>query len=74
MKKEIEMYDGDCVASYEETDENKQILWDRFILFCKTHNASTGESLQNDDFNIDAPNFIADIIDEVIVFGTKWRN
>lgn len=74
MEKQIEVYDGDCVATYEENEVNKQIVWDRFILYCKEHNATTGEAVQNDAFVLDAPAFIADIIDEVIMFNTEWKD
>jgi hypothetical protein len=73
MKKQIEMYNGDMIARYEETDEKKQILWDAFIKWCKEHNSSTGESTQNDSFILDAPEFIANAIDEIIVFETEWK-
>lgn len=74
MKKTIEIYDGDCTLTYEETDEKKQLLWDAFIKFCTEHNSSTGESIQNDDFNLDAPEFIGDCIDDIIKFESKWKD
>jgi len=74
MKKQIEMYDGKMIATYEETHEKKQLLWDAFIDFCKKHNSSSGESFQNDDFQINAPEFIADVIDDIIMFKTKWSD
>jgi hypothetical protein len=69
--KEIKMYDGDMIARYEETDEKKQQLWDAFIKWCTNHNASTGESIQSDNFVIDAPEFMVDVIDEIICFETE---
>ena len=72
--KQIEMYDGNMIAKYEETDEKKQQLWDAFIDWCKKHNASSGESCQNDEFQIDAPEFMADSIDEIVVFETEWKS
>ncbi len=74
MKKQIEMYNGDLIAKYQETEEKKQALWDAFIEWCKKHNASTGESYQNDDFVIDAPEFMADAIDSIVVFNTEWKS
>jgi hypothetical protein len=74
MEKKIEMYRGDMIATYQETEEKKQKLWDAFIEWCKKHNSSTGESTQNDDFNIDAPEFIADCIDDIIEFKTEWKD
>jgi hypothetical protein len=72
MLKEIIMYKGDLIAKYEETDAQKQMLWDAFIRFCQEHNSTTGESVQNDEFLIDSPSFIADAIDKIICFETKW--
>lgn len=74
MEKQIKMYQGDMIAKYTETDEKKQKLWDAFIEWCQEHNASTGESWQNDDFQIDAPDFMADAIDKIVKFETKWNN
>lgn len=61
--KEIKMYSGDLIARYEETDEKKQQLCDAFIKWCMLHDASTGEKIQSDEFVIDAPEFMADAID-----------
>lgn len=72
MENQIKMYRGDMIAKYTETDEKKQKLWDALIKWCEEHNASTGESCQNDDFQIDAPDFIADVIDDIIKFETEW--
>lgn len=74
MIKQIEMYDGRMIVKYEETNEKKQMLWDAFINWCKEHNSSTGESFQNDDFQIDAPEFMADVIDKIIMFEIEWKN
>lgn len=71
-QKEIKIYDGDATAIYEETDEKKQQLWDAFILWCQEHNATTGESCQSDDFQVDAPSFMANAIDQIIKFDTIW--
>jgi len=72
MEKQIKIYGGDMIAKYQETDEKKQMLWDAFIKWCEEHNASTGESFQNDDFQIDAPDFMAEAIDKIVVFETEW--
>jgi len=74
MKKKIEIHDGEMIAKYEETDEKKQMLWDAFIKWCKDHDSSTGECVQNDDFQIDAPDFIADCIDRIISFENEWKD
>lgn len=66
------MYDGDMIAAYEETEEKKQQLWDTVINWCKKYNAATAESWQNDDFQIEAPSLMVDVIDEIIQFKTQW--
>jgi hypothetical protein len=73
MKKQIEIYGGDAIATYEETDVKKQMLWDSFIKWCKEHDASSGESCQNDDFVIDAPEFMADAIDKIVKFDLVFK-
>lgn len=73
MERQIKMYGGDMIAKFEETDEKKQQLWDDFISWCKSHNSTSGESCQNDDFNIDAPLFMADCIDNIIQFKCEWQ-
>ena len=74
MIKAIVLYDGDSTAYFEETDEKKQLLWDKMIEFCRKHNSDTGESVQNDDFNIDSPQFMAEVIDDIIKFERKWKD
>lgn len=71
MEKQIIMYDGSVIAKYTETEEKKQMLWDAFIAWCQEHNASCGDSYQNDDFQIEAPTFIANAIDKIVQFKTE---
>ena len=66
------MYGGDCIARYKETKAKKQELWDKLIGWCKDHSASTGESMQSDDFVLDAPVFMAEAIDEIVKFEKEW--
>lgn len=72
MEKQIKMHDGDMIAKYTETEEKKQMLWDAFIKWCEEHNASSGESYQNDNFQIDAPEFMADAIVKIVQFDTEF--
>lgn len=67
-RKEITIYDGDTILTYIENKEKKQMLWDAFIKWCKEHNTHSGESIQNDDFTLDAPEFMAEVIDDIIEF------
>ncbi len=72
MEKQIKMYRGDMIVKYTETDDKKQKLWDAFIKQCEEHNASSGESCQNDSFQIDAPDFMADAIDNIVKFEIEF--
>lgn len=66
------MYEGDMIAKYQETDEKKQMLWDTFIKWCEENNASSGEDFQSDNFQINAPEFMADAIDNIVKFETEF--
>lgn len=68
MEREIKIWGGRTTLRYTVTEEKKQQLWDMMIEWCREHNASCGESCQNDDFIIDAPEFMADAIDKIIQF------
>lgn len=70
---QIEMYDGDLIAEYEDSPELRAKIFDAIIKFCKDHNASTGEAMQNDDFAIDAAPFLCDLIDDILQFKTHWK-
>lgn len=74
MEQEIETYGGDAITKYTETEDKRQLVWNRLISFCQEHNSYTGEAMQTDDFVIDAPQFVADLIDEVIRFDTKFKD
>lgn len=70
MKKSFEIYSGEYVAEYVETDDKYKDCWDRIIEFCKKHEIYSGESgCQDDDFNVYAPDLLSDIIDEIIKFN-----
>lgn len=73
-KKEFELCDGDRIVRFEETNNKKQMLWDAFIDWCKEHDSFNGECMQNDNFNIDAPEFMATAIDRIVMFKTEWRD
>lgn len=74
MKKQFESLDGSMLIKYEETDEKKQMLWDAFIEWCKEHDSFYGESFQNDDFQVDSPEFMAKAIDDIVVFEKEWQD
>lgn len=74
MKKQIEMYNGDMIAEYEDTPELKEAVFNKLLTWFSKVSASTGESMQNDDFNIEAPEIMAEILDDIIKFKTTWKN
>lgn len=71
MEKQIKMYNGNMIAKYTETEEKKQMMWDAFIKWCEEHNAAYGESCQNDNFQMDAPDFMAHAIDKIVQFNLE---
>jgi len=71
MLKEIKIYDGDCIAKYEETDEKKQQLWDAFIKWCKDGNHTCSEDFQCDSFVLNAPEFMCDVLDNIVQFKVE---
>ena len=71
IEREVKMYHGTVIARYDETAHKKQKLWDKMIKWCIDHNATSGESAQRDDFNIDAPDFMSEVIDDIIQFETE---
>lgn len=73
MEKQIEIYEGDIIAKYEETEDKKQKLWDSFIEWCEANNAYAGGCIQNDDFVINAPEFMAYAIENIVVFEAECK-
>jgi len=72
MKKEIEMYNGDMIATYNDTQELRDKVFNKVMAWFTKNSFSTGESMQNDNFSIEAPEIMADILDDIICFETKW--
>lgn len=68
------MYDGDMIAEYDETPELKDAVFNKIMNWFEKNSFSTGESMQNDNFNIESPEVMAEILDEIIKFKTKWVN
>lgn len=56
------------IAEYEETQELKDRVFEKIINWFAVNSFSTGESMQNDNFNIEAPQIMADILDDIIEF------
>lgn len=72
MIKQLKMYDGSMIAEYDETPELKDAVFTKLLTWFQKTNATTGEAMQSDDFNIEAPEIMADILDDIICFKTKW--
>lgn len=72
MKVQLKMYDGDMIAEYEETPELKDAVFNKLINWFQKNSAHSGEAMQNDNFNIEAPEIMADILDDIIKFKTTW--
>jgi UDP:flavonoid glycosyltransferase YjiC (YdhE family) len=74
MKKEFDCFDGEAIASYEETPELKDQVFERVLSFFKSVDHFTGESLQQSD-NVQelAPDLVSDIADNIIKFELTWK-
>lgn len=74
MIKEFKIYDGDCTVKYSTSEIIAETVIEKIIQFCEQYNVSSGESLvQSDDPLIEAPHFLADIIDSLLEFNTEWK-
>lgn len=74
MKKQFEIYNGDCKVTYDDSEVNNALVVEKIIEFCKTYNISCGESaVQSDDPQIEAVHLLAEIIDDVLNFETEWK-
>jgi hypothetical protein len=74
MKRNIEMYGGDMVATFDDTQELRNEVFESIVRWIGRHNASSGESMQNDDFVLEAPELLCDIIDDLFQFKTEWKD
>lgn len=74
MKKEFDVYDGEAVVSYNETQELKDQVFERILSFFKKVDHFTGESLQqSDDVHELAPDVLSDIADDIIKFEIIYK-
>ncbi len=62
----------DCEVSYEITDEMKDKIIFELLDYYKQHGYSAEIIGQNDDAQIEAPNYLADIADKIIKFKSKY--
>lgn len=72
MEKTFTIYRGNCTVTVEVTQEKKDKIFEAILKWCEKYNCTSGEKLcQNDDCNIEAPNLLADIIDDIMNFETE---
>lgn len=71
MKIETKNY----VIEYEDTPEMHKKVFDKVLDYFKKHEAFHGEVImQCDDTIIDAPNVLADIADDIILFKVTSKD
>jgi len=73
MRKELKIYDGDVTVTYEDTPEVRDKVFERVLEYVKKYNASSGESIhQDDDCIIYAPVVLSDIVDDILEM--EWKD
>ena len=73
MIKEFKIYDDNCNVKIDITEEKKTLVFEKILEWCKNHDCISGEKLcQNDECNIDSPDLLSDIIDNVLKFESEW--
>ena len=64
----------DFTVTWEETSEMKEAVYKKVIQWIEEHHAFAGEVLcQSDECIIDAPNLLAEIVDDIIKFNWKSK-
>jgi hypothetical protein len=63
---------GDCEVSYEITDEMKDRIIFELLDYYKQHGYCAEIIGQDDDAQIEAPNYLANICDDIIKFNIKY--
>lgn len=71
MIEEFETKDG--IVSFHNSDETARAMADRIINWWKENEYFIGECIQHDNFVINGPNLLANIIDENLKFEVKWK-
>jgi hypothetical protein len=62
----------DFVVEYDDSEQVRDRVFNRLMEFLHEHNLYNGEViLQSDSIQLDAPDFLADLIDNVIQFEVK---
>lgn len=65
----------DFRVKFEETAELKEQVFERVLAFLTKHEAFYGESLmQSDGPQIEAPDFLAELVDEVFQFDAEFKD
>ena len=73
MKRSIQTEDFNVV--FEDTPELRERVFEHVLAFLTKHEAFSGESImQSDDPQIEAPEFLAELVDEVFQFDTEVKD
>lgn len=63
----------DCNNKVQVTETKARAVIDKILEFCKDFSVTSGEVLlQNDSALIEAPNLVADILDDILKIGMEW--
>lgn len=64
---------GNHTISYDDSQEAKDKLYNMMLNFFKTHEVYNGESIQQCDVpQINSPELLSEIADEIFKFDAKW--
>ena len=75
MKITIEEYDSVNELQYEDSQETKDLVFEKVLAFFKERHVYCGESaVQSDNVALDAPEFFADLADDVFKFQILSEN
>lgn len=70
---ELKLHDGEYIARTRITQEKKEAIVDRILIYCIKNDCVNGETLhQNDNCIIDATVVLSDILDKILDFETEW--
>jgi len=74
MSNTFKIYDGEIIVSYKTDNKIAQDVVKKIIEWCEQYNVNCGEGLmQSDEPQIEAPALIAEIIDDLLQFESKYE-
>lgn len=72
--KEFDWANERCIIKYEDTPETREKLTKRLLEFFFYTHAFSGESIYQSDMpQLEAPELLADIADNIFKFDCKWE-